>query len=309
MKTKTIAHFRTGIGNFVLFTPALRALASMDPSGQIDLCTDPDWVDYRKNNLCELWKKLPFIQNVYASIDELGDEYETWFWTDWTSGTAAIDKFSKRNHHPRILWDQDKVHESDYYFSIVRDFYGYKGWKPTQMVVPADQPILPSDGRIKIILCNGSFGHIAVFKKWPHFKDLANQIKMFFKDKVSLIKIGAREELSEATDYDIDFVNKLTLTETACVMKQADLMITTDTGNMHVADAIATPMIVLWGGSSLPKNKPYNSQCKIIHRGYSCQPCQITEGYRECGTSKCLADITTGEVMFVIRKFISEGTL
>ena len=83
MKSRTIVHFRNGIGNFVSFTPALQALASMDTSGKVDMCIEKDWMDSRKGGLFELWDSYPFI-NKTISFDEIvqkGKDYKTWFWS------------------------------------------------------------------------------------------------------------------------------------------------------------------------------------------------------------------------------------
>ena len=78
--TTTIANFRTGIGNFVLFTPALQALASMDPTGKIDLCIDMNWIDFRRQAVVELASKLPFINRVLGFPNDVvpnASQYKT----------------------------------------------------------------------------------------------------------------------------------------------------------------------------------------------------------------------------------------
>ena len=304
MKTQSIANFRNGIGNFVLYTPALRAIASLDPSGMVDLCLDADWEDGRKGAVIDLAKKLPFIQDVFLKSDSFEKTYKTWFWTSWSTHGLAREIFSAMKPYQQENWNQNVKHESDFYFEIARDYYGYKGWKPTQLIVPDADPILPKD-KIKIVLCDGSFGDIAIFKKWGRFKDLARYIKHFYGDRVSLIKIGTGDELHDV-QTDVNFVSQLTMTQTAKVIQQADLMITTDTGNMHVADALGTPVIVLWGGSIRPKNAPINAMHKIISANLNCQPCIQSMKYTDC-KNECLEKITDNEIMYYIRKFIAEG--
>lgn len=305
--TRTVAFFgKSGIGNFILFTPALRAMASMDPSGQLDICCHDNWKDSRKNGLLDIWEKLPFVQNVICLGDRFTKKYKTWFWVDWLCVGEGRELFASMKNYDIGIWDHNKTHESDHYFEVAQRVYGYKGWKPSQLIVPADNPVLGND-KIKIVLCNGGFGELQALKKWEGFKQLAHEIKMLFGNKVSLIKVGYKNELEEVDSFDIDFVNKLSITQTAKVIQQADLMISTDTGNMHIADALGTPMIVLWGGSSIVKNKPYNSMSKIIHLGLKCQPCQQDLGYISCKELKCMTDISVGEVMYYVREFINNG--
>ena len=102
METKSAAFFRQGIGNFVEFTPALRAIASMDPSGKVDLCTNQVWTDHRKEAVLSIAERLPFIGEVVAL--ELIDEkkYKTWFWTPWTC-IGENDFFKKKKPYKNPL--------------------------------------------------------------------------------------------------------------------------------------------------------------------------------------------------------------
>lgn len=307
--THTIANFRTGIGNFVLFTPALRAMASMDPSGTVDLCIDMNWTDPRRAAVVELASKLPFINHVLGwpnDVKPIAANYKVWFWSPWTSTGEAREYFSQRKPYDCGDWNQRRTHEYDYYLNIARRFYGFDGLSPKQSIVCANVPMVEKSEKKLVVLCNGSFGHIGAFKKWHSFNDLATMIKGLYGDEVIIAKIGYRDELSDVKTFDLDFVGTLSITETANVIAQADLMVTTDTGNMHIADALGTPLMVLWGGSVVEKNKPVNSWNQIIHLGYSCQPCINSGAYRECNSMKCIDDITVGEVMFNIRQFFKE---
>jgi len=249
IETKTIAAFRCGIGNFIEATPAFQALASMDPSGQIDIAIDQVWkeTDSRIVPIMDIVKRLPFIQDVVflPAFSGLKD-YKTWFWAKWLGTNSLIEMvFKKKFNYGEFQWDQNTTHESDHYMEIIRKFYGYTGDKPHQMVVPADEPILDLPGK-KIVLCNGGFGHYIVEKKWEHFQKLASDLKMFYGNDVSIIKVGWNRELEEVTTFDADYVGKLSVTESFKVIQQADLFITTDTCNMHAADAMGVPMIVIW---------------------------------------------------------------
>jgi ADP-heptose:LPS heptosyltransferase len=305
MQPKTIAHFKTGIGNFVVITPALQAMASMDPSGKIDLCTDPVWTDYRKNSLISLWELLPFINKVY-SVKEINHSfYDTWFWTNWTTHGESREIFQRHKNYEFPDWDFELEHESDYYMRLARDNYGYKGGKPKQCVIPKKSYLIDKSTNKLVLLCNGGFGEISVFKRWDAFDSFSKELKNFYPG-VTIAKIGCKGEL-QGVQADLDCVDQFSLAETAGIIAQADLMITTDTGNMHIADALGTPTIVLWGGSNVPKNKPYENKNKVVHLGLPCQPCQMVGGYQSCIDLKCISDISIGEVMFYVRNFFNKG--
>lgn len=307
LNSKTIAHFRNGVGNFVTLTPALQALASMDESGTIDICTDALWFDSRKVPLLDFWGRMPFIGRVY-SFEEVraSNSYKIWFWTSWNSCGESLEWFMSKAPYDAGYWDMVNLHESEYYMSIVRRFYGYKGATPKQLVVPADEPLLDSE-KVNIVLCNGGFGEYCMMKKWPHFGALARELKNLFGDSVCVIKVGYKNELEEVVNCDLNFVNKLSITQTTAVIKQATLLICDDTGNMHIGDALRTPMLVLWGGSILGKNRPINGAAKILSLDLPCQPCQNNSGYLRCENLSCVNDLGVGEVMYNVRQFIKNG--
>ena len=305
MSSNTIAHFRNGVGNFIVLTPALQALAKMDASGKIDICTDEEWMDSRKRPLFEICERLPFINRVYGFREIKDKKYKTWFWTQWNSCGASLEYFKTKKYYEEP-WNMLHTHESDYYFDIVKKHYGFTGNKPPQMIVPAEQPLLDMTKK-NIVLVDGGFGEMTVMKKWGKFGQLAEQVKNYYGDEVCIIKIGYRDELSDVKIFDRDYVNQLSMTESAKVISQASVVIADDTGNMHCADALGIPLIVLWGGSILAKNRPINSKSKIIHAGLECQPCQPDAGYNRCEKIQCLDYITVGEVMYHLRQFLSKG--
>lgn len=305
MRPNTIAHFRNGIGNFISITPALQALASMDKSGMIDMCVDGEWFDSRKNPLLEILELLPFVNKVYTIKEVIDEPYKVWFWTRWNSHGAAMEVF-KRKYFYEETFDIVNTHESDFYMQILRKHYKYTGEKPPMKIIPASEPVLDKSKK-NIVLVNGGFGEFCVMKKWAKFNELADEIKGFYGDDVCLIKIGHKSELAEVKSADIDFVDKLSVTQSAKVLQQADLVVSNDTGDMHIADSFGTPLIVLWGGTIINKNRPINSKSKIINLALDCQPCQQNGDYRTCNHTKCLNDITVGEVMFYLRNFLSKG--
>lgn len=312
MNTKTLAHFRTGIGNFIMMTPALRALASMDPSGKVDICTDVDWTDSRKDGILDLWRRLPFVEDVYvmdfsdASL-KMPKPYSVWYYAEWSTHGAARDFFEKRKPYHKAAWDHSITHETDYYFSAVRDHYGYSGQKPDQAVACANSPALQLEDKKLVCLCNGSFGDTSVAKKWNNFHSLAVELKNYYGNKIAIAKIGYNTELSDVGIYDYDFVGKLSFTETCKVIDQCSLMVTTDTGLMHAADALKKNMLVLWGGAALKKNEPIGGTSRVLHLGLKCQPCFRSERYKECINFSCMADISVGEVVYNVRRMLDVG--
>lgn len=77
------------------------------------------------------------------------------------------------------------------------------------------------------------------------------------------------------------------------ILKRCRLLITNDTGPMHIAAAVATPVIALFGSSNPITTGPLGQGHTIIMRQAPCSPCLK----RHCPTDhRCMEDITVAEV-------------
>ena len=305
--TKTIALFRNGLGNFILYTPALQALASMDDSGKVDVCIDSEWNDYRRPSLIDLIKGCPFVENIIDFPNGIEDKkYDRYFWTRHTFPSAAMEYFRMKEHRLDVggmNWTISGVHEIDFYMSLVRERFGYSGETPKQYAPKCDGSVLGEQSKKIITFCNGSYGHISGSKKWPYFKELIEITKEYFN--LTTVKIGSNDELLDCK-CDYDYVNKVSILQTANIIAQSDLLITTDTCNMHIGDALNVPMVVLWGGSVLSKNRPVNGKNIIVQTKPGCAPCHDGNQYNSCSDYKCMNKISTGQVMYAMRLMLEK---
>ncbi len=87
------------------------------------------------------------------------------------------------------------------------------------------------------------------------------------------------------------------LRELAVLYKKASLLLTTDSGPMHLAAAVGTPVVALFGPTSPERTGPYGSGHTIIRRGLPCSPC-----FRKtCETVECMKIITVDEALQAVR--------
>jgi len=300
---RTIVYFRNGIGNFIMMTPAIRALAERDPSGKVDLCFCDDWTDSRMPAVRDIAEQWELIDRVVTYPKEvMPREYDLYFWVHHTEGGKALDFFMAKQ---KPLWHLQRwgdTHEIDYYMEHVRRL-GYNDLAPEQYVPIAKKGPEISSAVDVVALGNGAFvSKMWDKKRWPHFNSLAETLKRYLG--CTIVLVGSGKELKEVDRQyvDYDFVGKLSITETAKVLSQVDLFITTDSGNMHIADALNVPMIALFGGTYLSKNRPVSKKAVVLRAGYPCQPCQGNEHFNSCSDYRCMRDLTIGEVVYSARK-------
>ena len=71
----------------------------------------------------------------------------------------------------------------------------------------------------------------------------------------------------------IDVTGQLNLPELAAVLSRLDLLITGDTGPMHLASAVDTPLVALFGPSDPARYGPSSSRQKVLRVQLPCSPC------------------------------------
>jgi ADP-heptose:LPS heptosyltransferase len=194
---------------------------------------------------------------------------------------------------------------------VLRSVTGYsretpKQFCPTDLCTTLPPTIgvnieVPLNRKLRIAICNGSYGHLRKSKEWLGFPQLAEALDSFYD--CTILKVGYNKELEDVL-IGSDLVNRLTLTQTASVLKECDLLITTDTCLMHVGDALRVPMVVIWGGSILVKNRPVNGPARIVQHKVECFPCHSSGKFETCAGVRCLSEISVGDVMREVQEML-----
>ena len=71
----------------------------------------------------------------------------------------------------------------------------------------------------------------------------------------------------------IDVAGEIELPELAAVLEQIDLLLTGDTGPMHLAAAVRTPIVAVLGPSDPVRYAPSGAADRIIRVDLPCSPC------------------------------------
>lgn len=303
--TQTVAYFKSGIGNLIVATPAFQALASMDPSGKIDVCLAANWKDSREAAIRDLLAGSPFVDQIVTYPGSMNGKYRAFFIPVQSESSEAGSYIQARTRFnrekwPGANWTITKEHEIEANMRHVRAL-GYKGATPPLFVPVADDPVL-SLPRPIVGLCNGAFGSPMWDKKhWPYFRQLAETLRLYFGG--SVIGVGGPGELA-GVPLDADYGGKLTMTQTAKVISQVDLFVSTDTGCMHAADALGVPTIALFGATLTSKNAPVGKRSKMIVSKEQCAPCQYSNLFHSCTVYRCMESILVGDVMREARRVL-----
>lgn len=91
----------------------------------------------------------------------------------------------------------------------------------------------------------------------------------------------------------INLAGLTSLREVVALISRCDVLLTNDSGPMHIADALGTRIVALFGSTNEIVTGPYSTG-KVIHKHVSCSPCY----QRTCPIDfRCMKEITSNEVV------------
>jgi len=102
------------------------------------------------------------------------------------------------------------------------------------------------------------------------------------------------------TKPSINLGGMTTLRDLACVYRASLLLITTDSGPMHIAVAVATPVIALFGPTSPSRTGPYGEGNIVIRKEMDCSPCFL----KKCESRRCMKDISVDDVFKAVKEML-----
>ena len=102
----------------------------------------------------------------------------------------------------------------------------------------------------------------------------------------------------------IDLTGKTGLLQLAALLERCTLLVTNDTGTMHVATAVGTPVVALFGSTPPLATGPWGEGHVVVRKDVPCSPCWK----RVCPKDhQCMERITVDEVEEVVDKQLRRG--
>jgi len=154
-----------------------------------------------------------------------------------------------------------------------------------------------------------SWGKDAHFKRWPvpSFVEMISLLKERV-DFEKVVVLGSQaeqvlgDEIVQGSQVPaVNFCGKLSLGATASLLERANLFLANDGGLVHLAHALHTPLISLYGPVDPRVYGPYPASSRavsVVKESLPCQPCYFRFRYNSlCPDRECLTALNPREVI------------
>jgi len=171
-------------------------------------------------------------------------------------------------------------------------------------------------GGARLILINVNAGETFLERRWPQDRFAKLVSMLAHEDDGVFCFIGGPRETAyvrgtigntECPGRCIDTSGQLTIPELAALMKRSELLISNDSGPLHLAASLGTPTIGLYGPESPHFYGLTQDKSDVVYAGISCSPCMnvySAKQFRCPYRAQCMRDISVDDVLQSIRSFV-----
>lgn len=321
------------IGDTVLSTPSLIALRRFLPDAQIDVLLE-DWVApvlegfEQVDNILTVSKDTKDRVKIARKLRQT--KYDVAF--NLHGGTTAtfLIRASGAKHRvgysnyrysflynhlldsPTDFWKQEQTHSAEQQLALL-GFVGVPVKDRPKTHLTVNQNALNSikskiqNPKSKIALIHPA----AAFdtKKWAT-ENFARIAEFLVKKDLQIVAVATKKErgvldnLENFCNVPILIFDDLTLTEITALASIAKIFVGNDSGIAHIAAAVKTPSVVIFGSSNRNHWRPWtDAPNEIVYEEFACQPCA---GYvcKEFGEPKCILSVKVKDVIKAIEKVL-----
>ena len=143
-------------------------------------------------------------------------------------------------------------------------------------------------------------------KRWDvvNFVEVIQQIaRLTPETKIILTGSPAERALTAAlpaTLPTINLIGKTSILQLGALLERCEVCLTCDSGPMHIAAAVGTPTVALFGPTDPTRHRPYGSGHTVIEKSVSCRPCYKRTCHRKDLPHLCMKEISTAEVVAAV---------
>ncbi len=201
------------------------------------------------------------------------------------------------------------VHQVHYYWDLLKPL-GVTGSPSVPMLAVSDDETRAMDERLgdlgvgpdDLIIGVNPGSTYGSAKRWlpERYAEAALRVSRQIEQQqgrpVSVVILGAKgeEELGYSvaerlTVRSVVLSGRTNIRELMAVTKRCTILLTNDTGPMHMAAAFAVPVVAVFGPTDWKTTAPYGQEASIVRQPVDCAPCLL----RECPIDhRCMTGVT-----------------
>jgi heptosyltransferase-2 len=171
----------------------------------------------------------------------------------------------------------------------------------------------PSHGTRRVVIAPGGARNVLRddgLRRWPlgHYLDVADQLAGRGLEVVIVGGSGDTRFSRAFRGHQVtDMVGKTDLIGLCGVIKSADVLVTHDSGPLHLARLVGTPSVALFGPTDPREKATTEDGTVVLWQGtkFPCAPCYDGRGYAQCSRNRCLESISSEEVVRHVHLLLS----
>ncbi|MFA5779094.1 MAG: glycosyltransferase family 9 protein [Elusimicrobiota bacterium] len=148
-------------------------------------------------------------------------------------------------------------------------------------------------------------------KRWKESKWATVADKVIEQFKLDILLVGGLQEIESSReivnscnnkDRIYNATGKFSLSQLVRVISEAALVVGTDSGPGHIAGAVGTPLVSVFGPTSPSQVAPVTENGCIVHHPVHCGPCYCSNNYYYCPNNNiCMNAISEESVIKAVR--------
>lgn len=175
---------------------------------------------------------------------------------------------------------------------------------------PVPRLTVDGDNQARLLAAHGLAvgGYVALMpgaeygpaKRWPS-RSYAEFARASMADGDRVILLGSPKDAEVGAEIValapgvVDLTGQTRLEDAIDLIAGARLAVCNDSGLMHVAAAVGTPLVAVYGSTSAANTPPLSDRAEIVTLGLSCSPCH--QKVCPLGTLACLEDLPVARVV------------
>jgi len=120
------------------------------------------------------------------------------------------------------------------------------------------------------------------------------------------------DAVEKASGAPVRRLEGMSLAQFAAALAGARLFVGNDSGPAHMADALARPLVVIFGSSSSPIWGPWpqpgsNSAARVVQNPFACNPCPGHRCY-QFARPECILSVTFDQVKAAVEAVLAQSS-